>query len=59
MYDQFIEIFGSYEPIVTTATDGSITTSIDFGFIMMVLFSLVLLHGVLMILRSIITSIFR
>lgn len=59
MYDEFIQIFGEYQPIITTAEDGTITSSIDFGYILLILFSLVLLHGVLQILKSVISAIFR
>lgn len=59
MYDEFIQVFGEYQPIITTANDGTVTTSIDFGYILLILFSLVLLNGVLQILKSVISAIFR
>lgn len=59
LYDQFVTIFGSYSPIVTTDGSGVTVTTPDFAYIGMVLFSLIMLWGVLAILRSIISAIYR
>lgn len=59
LYDQFIEVFGEYNPITTTDGAGVSITTPDFAYIGMIAFSLILLWGVLAVLRSIISSIFR
>lgn len=59
LYDQFVTIFGSYSPIVTTDGSGVTVTTPDFAYIGMILFSLIMLWGVLAILRSIISAIYR
>lgn len=59
LYDQFITIFGSYSPIITTDGSGVTVTTPDFAYIGMIVFSLIMLWGVLAILRSIISSIYR
>lgn len=59
LYSQWIEVFGEYEPILTTDGNGVSITTPDFAYIGMVAFSLILLWGVLAILRGIITRIYR
>lgn len=59
LYDQFVTIFGSYSPIVTTDGSGVTVTTPDFAYIGMIVFSLIMLWGVLAILRSIISAIYR
>lgn len=59
LYDQFVYIFGSYSPIVTTDGSGVTVTTPDFAYIGMIVFSLIMLWGVLAILRSIISAIYR
>lgn len=59
LYEQFTEVFGEYSPITTTDGAGVSITTPDFAYIGMVLFSLILLWGVLAILRSIISALYR
>lgn len=59
LYTQWIEVFGEYEPILTSDGNGVSITTPDFAYIGMVAFSLILLWGVLAILRGIITRIYR
>lgn len=59
LYDQFVSIFGSYSPIVSTDGSGVTVTTPDFAYIGMILFSLIMLWGVLAILRSIISALYR
>lgn len=59
LYTQWIQVFGEYEPILTTDGNGITVTTPDFAYIGMVAFSLILLWGVLAILRGIITRIYR
>lgn len=59
LYEQFIEIFGEYSPIVSTDGAGVTVTTPDFAYIGMIAFSLILLWGVLAVLRSIISAIYR
>lgn len=59
LYDQWLQVFGEYEPILITDGNGITVTTPDFAYIGMVAFSLILLRGVLEILRGIITRIYR
>lgn len=59
LYEQFIEVFGEYSPIVSTDGSGVSITTPDFAYIGMVAFSLILLWGVLAVMRSIISAIYR
>ena len=59
LYEQFIEVFGEYNPIITTDGAGVSITTPDFAYIGMIAFSLILLWGVLAVLRSIISTIYR
>lgn len=59
LYTQWCQVFGEYEPILTTDGNGITVTTPDFAYIGMVAFSLILLWGVLAILRGIITRIYR
>lgn len=59
LYDQWIQVFGQYQPILSIDGNGVTITTPDFAYIGMVCFSLILLWGSLAILRGIITRIYR
>lgn len=59
LYDQFVSVFGAYSPILTTDGNGVTVAAPDFAYIGMIAFSLILLWGVLSVMRSIISAIYR